>query len=203
MPVFPAPSTDMTITGAVSLKPKTLLDLRVNGDVNMKLAENFVEDIEAGGTLAVNASVHGEPDEPQISGQLAVKNGTLRFSEITTGLSAVNGTLLFTGTQATIQNLTGVVGGGKVSLGGLVGFTGNQVSYRVDAKAQDVRVRYPEGVSTTANAALSLRGTTQRSTLAGTITILHTSFTPREDLTSILGAASGAGCARPRRMSAH
>ncbi len=187
---FSGPSTDLAITGAVSLKPKTLLDLRVNGDVNLKLAQSFVEDIETAGTVAVNASIHGAPDDPQVSGQLAVKSGSLRFSEITTGLSAVNGTLLFSGTQATIQNLTGVVGGGKVTLDGLVGFAGNQLSYRVDAKAQDVRVRYPEGVSTSVNAALSLRGTTLRSTLAGAITVLHTGFTPRSDLTSMLGAAS-------------
>ena len=56
---FSGPSTDMSITGAVSLKPKTLLDLRVNGDVNLKLAQSFVEDIETAGTLAVNACGSG------------------------------------------------------------------------------------------------------------------------------------------------
>jgi len=60
----------------------------------------------------------------------------------------------------------------------------------VDSSAKGVRVRYPEGVSTTANAELSLHGTSQRSTLSGLITVLRTGFAPRTDFSSILGKAS-------------
>ena len=184
------PSTDMTVTGTVLLKPRTSLDLRVNGDVNLAVAQNFAPDLETKGKVAINASIRGTPDQPQLNGQLDVKEGSLHLADITTGITDAAGTILFNGSQATIQNLKGVVGGGTIALSGAVGYAGSDFSYRVDASAQDVRVRYPEGVSTSADAQLSLRGSTQRSTLSGAITVLRTGFTPRTDFSSILGKAS-------------
>ncbi len=140
--------------------------------------------------MAIVASIRGSPDQPLVNGQLDVKGGGLHLADITTGITDATGTILFNGSQATIQNLEGVVGGGKIALSGVVGYAGSGFSYRVDASAQDVRVRYPEGVSTSANAELSLRGSTQRSTLSGAITVLRTGFTPRTDFSSILGKAS-------------
>jgi len=187
---FSGPSTDMMVAGTVSLKPRTLLDLRVNGDVNLAVAQHLAPDIEATGKVAINASIRGTPDQPQLNGQLDVKGGGLHLADITTGITDATGTIVFNGSQATIQNLKGVVGGGNVALSGVVGYAGDDLSYRVDASAQDVRVRYPEGVSTSADAELSLRGSTQRSTLSGTVTVLRTGFNPRTDFSSILGKAS-------------
>jgi translocation and assembly module TamB len=187
---FSGPSTDMTVSGTVSLKTRTELDLRVNGDVNLALVQNFVQDVETVGKVTVNASIRGTPDQPQLNGELNVTGGGVHLADITTGITGASGKILFTGNQATIQNLHGAVGGGRVELSGIVAYSGADYSYHVDAKAQDVRVRYPEGVSTSSNAELSLHGSTQRSTLSGTVTILRTGFTPRTDFSSILGKAS-------------
>ena len=62
-------------------------------------------------------------------------------------------------------------------------------------------MRYPEGVSTVANADLRLTGTSERSTLGGTITILRTGFNPQSDFSSII-ASRPSRCARPRREPA-
>ena len=56
-----------------------------------------------------------------------------------------------------------------------------ELVYRLQLDASEVRVRYPEGVSTVANASLKLTGTSEGSLLAGTITILRTGFNPRTD----------------------
>ena len=187
---FSGPSTDITVSGSVAMEPKTLLDLRLNGGVNLAVVRTFQPDIETTGTVAINASIRGAPDDPQVNGQLEIKRGTLHFADITSGLSAVNGTIVFSGNQGTIQNITGQVGGGAITLRGVVGYAGGELSYRVDATAKNVRVRYPEGASTSANAELSLRGTTQRSMLSGTLMVLRTGFNPRTDFSSILGKAS-------------
>jgi translocation and assembly module TamB len=49
-----------------------------------------------------------------------------------------------------------------------------------------VRVRYPEGVSTVANASLSLTGARARSMLSGTVTVLRTGFNPQSDFSSLI-----------------
>jgi translocation and assembly module TamB len=53
-----------------------------------------------------------------------------------------------------------------------------------------VRVRYPEGVSTVANADLRLAGTAERSTVTGAITILRTGFNPQSDFSSIIAKSA-------------
>jgi hypothetical protein len=77
---FSGPSTDMTVAGTVSLKPRTLLDLRVNGDVNLAVAQHLAPDIEATGKVSINASIRGAPDQPQVNGQLDVKGGGLHLA---------------------------------------------------------------------------------------------------------------------------
>ncbi len=187
---FSGPSTDIKLSGGAVIEPKVTLDLHANGDVNLAVLENFDEDLEVTGSVTANASIRGSLDRPQINGQLDVKRASLHLADITTGISNANGTVLFNGTQATIKSLTGSVGGGSIKLTGEVGLANSELSYRVDAAASSVRVRYPEGVSTSADATLSLRGTTRRSTLSGAITVLRTGFTPRTDFSSILFQAS-------------
>jgi translocation and assembly module TamB len=121
---------------------------------------------------------------------LDVKGASVHLADITTGISGANGTILFSGSQATIQSLTGNVGGGQIKLSGDVGLSGTELSYRIDAAARNVRVRSPEGVSITADADLNLSGASERSTLSGRITVLRAGFTPRTDFSSVLFQAS-------------
>jgi len=187
---FTGPSSNVRVTGTAQLDPKASLDLRVEGNVNLGIAQSFTTDIETDGAMTINASIHGSPDQPQINGRLEVQRGSVHFTDTTTGLSDANGTIVFSGNQATLQNFAGLVGGGAISLSGVIGYAGGDLSYRIDTTAKAVRVRYPEGASTTADAELSLRGTSQRSTVSGTVIVRRTGFNPRTDFSSILGKAS-------------
>jgi translocation and assembly module TamB len=72
---------------------------------------------------------------------------------------------------------------------GFVAF-GAESSYRLQAKASSIRVRYPEGVSTTLDADLSLVGSSVRSLLSGTLTIARSGFNSKTDLAGMV-AQSG------------
>ena len=93
--------------------------------------------------------------------------------------------------RATIQNLTGETGGGKIDLSGFVQYAGGgPIVFRLHAQAREIRVRYPEGVSTLANASLNLTGTETASTLSGTITILRTGINLQSDFSSVLAKSA-------------
>jgi len=64
------------------------------------------------------------------------------------------------------------------------------MTYRLQAKAAQVRVRYPEGVSTTLDAAVSLTGTSSKSLLSGTVTVLRSAVSPGVDLAAALTRTS-------------
>jgi translocation and assembly module TamB len=68
----------------------------------------------------------------------------------------------------------------------------------VQAKAEGVRVRYPEGVSSTSSADLTWTGTLDRSLISGDVTVTRVGFNPRSDLGSIL-AKSTEPVQTPRR----
>jgi translocation and assembly module TamB len=184
-------STDVNITGRVLLQSeRSPLELRVSGKVDLGIVQEFDTDFIATGMVAGDATIRGKPAAPLITGRLAVQNATLNVVDFPNGLSNANGTILFTGDRATIEKLTGETGGGTVELTGFVSYQGDTQVFQVEAEARSVRVRYPEGVSTVANADLRLSGTAERSTVTGTITIQRTGFNPQSDFSSIIAKSA-------------
>jgi translocation and assembly module TamB len=187
--------TDLTVTGKIATDQKSALDLRVDGHADLSLIGDFVSDVIASGTVATNATIRGAMNDPQINGRLEFQNAAFSVADVPNGISKASGLLLFNKDRATIQSLSGETGGGKIDITGFVGYgAGGPIVFRLHARAHEVRVRYPEGVSTVANADLNLTGTQDRSTLSGDVTILRTGINLQSDFSSIL-----AGSAQPVR----
>jgi translocation and assembly module TamB len=138
----------------------------------------------------VDASIRGPLSDPRLGGTMQLKNANIALTDVPNGLSNANGTITFNGTQANIGDLTGESGGGKVRLGGFASVSGGALAFRIRADATGVRLRYPQGVSTMANAQLTLVGTTDRSVLSGTVTVQRLAFNPKTDLGAILTSAA-------------
>ena len=129
---------------------------------------------------------------------MELKNASLYLSDLPNGVDNANGAVVFDRNRATIEKLTAETGGGTVDFSGFIGF-GSTLVYRLQAVAQKVRVRYPEDVSVTFNATLALNGTSDSSTVSGTMTLMRASFTPRADLAQMLAqAAAPATATAPR-----
>lgn len=198
---FVAPDTNLSATGTFSLAERRPWDLRVDGRVNLAGLRTFSQDLVASGVATIQANIRGELASPQVFGALELKNATLNLDGVPNGLDKVSGRVLFDRRRATIENrLTAESGGGALALGGFIDFSGEDTFYRLQAEAARVRIRYPEGVSTVADANLSLSGTTERSLVAGTVTVLRSGFTPRTDLGSLL-AESSRGAATPKEAN--
>ena len=183
-------ATDVTLTGNISLKDREPLDLRLDGNIDLATLQDFSRDLLASGKLTANAAIHGPLSQPVVVGKVELQNANLSLKTFPNGLSNANGVILFTGDRATIQRVTAESGGGKVTITGFATQRGNITDLHLDVAADQVRLRYPEGVSTLANAKLTWVGTSQRSLVSGTVTILRTGFTPRTDFASILASST-------------
>jgi translocation and assembly module TamB len=186
---FVARNTDFFASGMLALGSKSPWDLKLKGKVDLIILNSFNRDMQAAGVSTLDATVRGSLAEPQVSGRMELSNASFYLKGLPNGIEKANGVLLFDRNRANVESLTAQTGGGEISLGGFVGFGGDDVIYRLQAKASRVRVRYPEGVSTTADADLSLTGTSSRSLLAGTITVIRSGFTARTDLGGLLAQA--------------
>jgi translocation and assembly module TamB len=183
-------SSDFTLTGKLPFNRKSGLDLRVNGRADLALVREFSRDFNASGSLSADATVRGPFDAPQVGGRMEIHDAAMDIAGLPNGISKANGVVLFTGDRATIQSLSGETGGGKIEITGFAGYGGGPVIFRLHAQAAQVRVRYPEGVSTIADASLNLTGTSDRSMLAGTITVRRAGFNPETDVGSLLAQSA-------------
>jgi translocation and assembly module TamB len=184
------PFTDVNITGTAALTNSKAVNLRADGNIKLEILEALDPDIFSAGNVVLNASVTGTIDQPAVNGRLTLQGASINMVDVPNGLSNATGTVVFNATQATIQNITGETGGGKLTLAGNVSYGGPEVQVRLTAAADKVRLEYPESVSTLADARLNLNGTTTRSLLTGTVTIEDVALHSHSDFGSILTQAA-------------
>lgn len=180
--------TTMTARGSVEFSGARTLDLRADGRVNLALVQSFNTDLHASGALNFDMRAAGTISRPTLFGTVRVENGTVTSINYPVGISAMNGTLIFNQDRGQIQQLSGTVGGGQVMFGGFVSY-GNGLSFDVNGKATDVRLRYPQGFSETVNGDLRLTGTRVSSTLSGQLTVIRFNVSPQFDMAVAIAAA--------------
>lgn len=180
--------TDITGSGRVELAGARRLDLHGKGQVNLKLIQTLNSGIVSGGELGFTVNATGTVDEPSLAGNVQLTNGSLAFVDLPNGLSEINGTLSFDQNRLRVQKLTAKTGGGNLVLGGYVTYS-NGLFFDVTATGRDIRIRYPEGVSSQATADLRLQGSMQNSVLSGDITITKFGLTQQFDLAAYVERA--------------
>jgi translocation and assembly module TamB len=182
--------TDLNVTGRIAIDQKQPLELRVEGNADLSFLHDFVPDVEASGTVLTNATVRGSLSDPQVLGRMTFQKAAFNIVDVPNGISNATGTVVFTKDRATIQSLTGETGGGTIELSGFAAYAESPIVFRIHARAREVRVRYPEGVSTTADANLNFSGTSESSTLTGNVTVLRTSINLQSDFGSFLAKSA-------------
>jgi len=189
---FAAKDTTIRATGKFSLDSKTAWDLKLSGNVNLTILQIFNPDLLGAGSSVISVGVRGTFQQPDVDGRLELKNASLFLKDVPNGIDNANGVILFDRNRANIESLSATTGGGKLVFqpGSFLGFRGATVTYRLQAEAQDVRYRTPDGLSVTVGAALSLVGTSDRSVLSGTVTIQKAGLSSRTDIGSLLAATT-------------
>jgi translocation and assembly module TamB len=183
------PQTDVAASGTVAIAGNQRMNLTLKANTDLGLAQNFDRDLFASGKIVLDAAVNGTLDKPDASGSLQLQNASLNYVDVPNGLSNANGTIVFNGTTATIRNLTGESGGGKVALAGFAAYSG-ELRLGLRATANNVRIRPEEGISVVVSAAIDISGTTQASRAAGNVTINRVTYAPQSDFGSLLSRAA-------------
>jgi translocation and assembly module TamB len=178
--------TSINLAGTAELKGAQPLDLSLTADSNLSILQQMTRDIYSSGKIDVKAAMRGTLSAPRLVGRLELKDASINYIDFPNGLSHANGVILFSGSTATIQNLTAESGGGKIAASGFVSYGSRVLRYGLKATAKDTRVRYPPGASIVADANVSLIGTSRRSLLSGTVTLERIGFSPRSDFGSLL-----------------
>lgn len=179
-------NTDLLGAGSLQLNGDRALDFHAHGKVDLKLLQSYDPDITSSGAITGEGAVSGILDAPLVKGSIQVQNGAISDINLPSALSDINGTLRLNQNQVTIENLNARVGGGTVGFTGRADIAGKLSTFELHATADSVRLRYPPGVSSTANADLSWSGSASGSVLSGDITVNKLGFTPGFDFAAYL-----------------
>jgi translocation and assembly module TamB len=180
--------TDFDATGTAQLSPPGVLNLRADGTVNLKIVQTLNPDYMSSGMMTVALRMAGTMADPDLRGRVQITNGALANIDLPSGLSNINGTLVFNQDRLRVQKLTAQTGGGLLNLGGFITYN-RTLNFDLTAEGKDIRLRYPPGMSTTANVNLHLVGGLNRSTLSGDILVTRFQLARNFDFASYLAHA--------------
>ena len=182
--------TDLSAEGTVQLAGDRALDLKARGQGNLKLVESFDSAFTSSGTVNVDVEVSGTFLKPVLQGHVQITGGGIAYLDLPSAFSEINGSLAFDQNRLQIETLTAHTGGGLVTFGGNAAWINHQLSFDVSLQEKDVRLRYPPGISSTANASLHFVGSSSASTLSGDITVTKLSVMPGFDFGAYLARSS-------------
>ena len=180
--------TDLRAQGSVNLRDKRQLDMSASGTINLKLAETLDPDLTASGTTTFQVEAHGTLQNPDLRGRIDFQNASLALEDLPNSLSQLHGTLEFNQNRLEVKTLTAMTGGGLLSVTGYLAYQ-HGLFADLSLTGKGVRIRYPEGVSSLADATLQLQGTQNSLLLSGGVMITRFTVSPDLDIAAL--AAQG------------
>ncbi len=178
--------TDVRGHGAIHFAGSKEIDLSADGQADLKLAGSLDPNLTSSGLMVIHMTVGGTLSAPVPQGTIQIESGAASYSGLPSGLSEMNGTLTFTRDRIHIEQLTARSGGGNLDLKGDVTNYNHQFNFNLTAVGRDVRLRYPPGVSSTANAELHWAGSRSGSMISGEVMVNKLAVTPGFDFGSYL-----------------
>lgn len=184
------PDTTLHVTGSATVLGDNnpnggTVNVHADGNLNLALAHTLDPQLITSGHVTLDAGVQGRIKAPVLTGQVRFDNANLAVDGIPNGLSNLQGTAVFNQNRLELNNITATSGGGKITLGGYVGYQRGLFS-DLSVKVDHVRVRYA-GLSTTADATIRLQGGGQALFLSGNVLITRFNIGPDVDFARFAG----------------
>jgi len=139
--------------------------------------------------------MNGSIDKPLFSGSATIADGRVRHFSLPNALDAINGTIHFDEGGIRLDDVTALLGGGRVQFGGRIGFDGYVPhDLNITVRGEEMHLRYPEGIRSVVDADLSVTGNYATPALGGVVTVKNALWNRRIDAPgSIFDLASRRG----------
>jgi translocation and assembly module TamB len=181
--------TDLRAQGTLSLKDNHELDFAASGAINLKVAETLDPDLTASGNATFQVEAHGPLMNPGLTGRIDFQDAALSLEDVPNGLSQLHGTLEFNQNRLEVKSLTAMSGGGQLSVAGYLAYQ-HGLYADLTATAAGIRIRYPQGVSSLADASLHLQGLDNNLLLSGDVLITRFSVGSDLDIAALTAEAN-------------
>lgn len=182
--------TDIRIQGVVPISNAKAASFLVQGTVDLRLAQMLEPDLQSSGQIKFDINSKKYSEGSNVEGRIELVNANIQTPDAPVGLSNANGVITVTQERMEITSFQGQVGGGTITAKGGMAYRPG-IQFDMALNANNVRVRYPEGVRAVLGSNLSLTGTPQAGLLSGQVRVEHVSFTNGFDLSSFMDQFNG------------
>ncbi len=171
------PGTELALRGRASLLGDYPVALRLAGNIETGVLSTLIAPARMRGPARVQLSVYGPARSIQAAGFVELTGGQLLMPQPRIAADNLNARINLTGNQLSIVRFDGSLNGGTVSAKGGLRFTGAEArDIDLSFDADNVYLDYPYGLRTLSNAALTVKQSGEKLTLAGAVDILEGSF---------------------------
>jgi translocation and assembly module TamB len=177
--------TDLAVKGSIQFAGDHAIDVRSRGRFNLKLLQVFNSNLVANGPATFTVNIAGNAAHPQFGGKLELTDASASLLDLPNGLSHISGSLVFAQDRMQVEKLTAQTGGGEINVGGFLAYR-NGLYFDLTATGHDIRLRYPPGVSSSADATLRYTGSAKSSLLSGDIVVTRFGMNPHFDFANYL-----------------
>ncbi len=185
--------TSLDVTGRIDLE-HDVVALQANGEANLAVIQGVLPEVRGSGRAEISATIGGTTSTPTISGNALMTDGRLRTFAFPHALEAINGIVAFDATAVHLDGLRARLADGTVQFGGRMGLRGLTLAdYDLTITGHDLRLRYPEGLRSLVEAALTLQGPADAPVLGGSVLVRNAVWVPSFDgSTNVFGSSAPA-----------
>lgn len=176
---------DLRAEATVPLSDPVKTEYLLHGTLDLGIAQTVQPDLTCTGQIQFDLDSRKSVPASDYYGEIHILDAGLHTPASPLGLDKVNGVLNIGHRRLAIRTFEGQSGGGTVSARGSLTFS---PSFRADlgVAAQNIRLRYPEGVRSILNSDLTLAGDQQEAKLSGSVEVQRLSLTPDFNLDNLI-----------------
>ncbi|HXT69574.1 MAG TPA: translocation/assembly module TamB domain-containing protein [Vicinamibacterales bacterium] len=176
---FKGAGTELTLLGTVDAGARKA-NVRATGTASLEALRGFYPELVASGDASLEASLIGAFDDLIVDGRAVIKDGRLRLPSLPHGFDNINGPIVMQKGRISVDQLRATMGEGPVTFGGDIVLEGYKPSeYNLSADGRSLHLRLLDGLRSTVNTHLELRGPINAPVMSGTVDVLTASYSPR------------------------
>jgi translocation and assembly module TamB len=183
---FAGPATKISISGSTKIPGD--VDITVTGTANLPLLKLLFREVEhAAGTAEMKLTLRDEWSNPDVAGELHIRDGEVKIKDIPQKFTALSGTISFAQGRIVSESLAGGMGGGTLAVSGWAQLSGVALrNFSIKTSIDNVAVRYPEGLTSTLSGDLYYDGDDREQALSGDVVIKRARYDKRIEWKSML-----------------
>ncbi|MGI8469586.1 MAG: translocation/assembly module TamB domain-containing protein [Pyrinomonadaceae bacterium] len=192
--MFSGGGSNFTVSGKKALGANAVNSLAIDGKLNLQVLDVLSKNTFFTGISDISVRLNGTNAEARLTGSAALANASFSTFVGSENISVnrINGRVIFTSNQAQIDQLSGYLGGGKITASGGALLDGLQLErFQLRVDGQNVSAPVIEGLVATGNVNLDIVGERvgeqYDTSISGNINARRAIYTKDIDFADIIG----------------